>query len=858
MPDTKSINRSKSLKMGKFFKYFAWILLILLVLVSAFGFWFSTTYKDQVTALVIEELNESIDAKIEIQSIDFSVFSHFPMASVTLEGVFVHSANYFLKYNPKKDSLLLAQKVVFEFNIWDLYNEKYILKHIQLEQAKAFILTDKKGRENFQILKKDTTNQPSQFQLKLSKITLDDVDFKLQNQQNKTHISLSTKKFIAAGKFSESSFDLSTHGSVHIDKLLLAGVRYPTYGNTSLSADLWVNPQQVSIKKGTLSLGEEDLSLKGTYQFDNEHINLNISSQKMTIENLLSNLPEPHQTQFEKYQANGYMAFTAIIDGAVNKSTIPQITVDASIHNAEMLNLNSDVKLTQLSFDLHYSTTEDALRISKFEGQINQSFAKADLILNNLLHPQFELKIDLQSDLTELQSFIELDTLQSLSGRIDAQLQIKGALASNKAITGQDVSRFIAHGQLQLTQAQWQYKGEIDQSIENVNAVLKISNNDLLIDSLRFKYGRSNIKILGKAYNTLAYALLPNESIALSGQLICDYIDLEEFLIPVPQSGDDKAAFSWPKNITANLDLNIGQLQKQKFDASQLHADFYLDPNGAKIENFRVLLAKGKAEGGMSIEPRPDKTYRIQLDSKLYKMDMSQLMDQFNNFGQNSITHQNLYGWLSSTTKMSAILDSNFKFNAYQTEIVSEIDILKGELKNYKPLYKLSKFIELSELEHIKFDRLYNILEFRNNTLFIPQMAIQSSAINMNVSGQHTFGEQYAYKMDLLLSEILGRKAKQNKPQNSEFAFVEDDGSGKTRLFLVIEGNANDMKIRYDSKSATQNLKDDLKEEKQTIKSLLNQEFGLFKKDTTLQKKKPEPVKSTKSQFQIEWEEQGE
>ena len=44
--------------------------------------------------------------------------------------------------------------------------------------------------------------------------------------------------------------------------------------------------------------------------------------------------------------------------------------------------------------------------------------------------------------------------------------------------------------------------------------------------------------------------------------------------------------------------------------------------------------------------------------------------------------------------------------------------------------------------------------------------------------------------------------------------------------------------IKYDSKSAIQNVKKDLKVEKQTLKTILKDEFGLFKKDSTLNDKK--------------------
>ncbi len=190
-------------------------------------------------------------------------------------------------------------------------------------------------------------------------------------------------------------------------------------------------------------------------------------------------------------------------------------------------------------------------------------------------------------------------------------------------------------------------------------------------------------------------------------------------------------------------------------------------------------------------------------------------------------------------------------------EAVSNFTIINGELTNYKPLYSLSKFIELSELENIKFSQFQNTIEINNSTLYIPKMEIQSNAINLKMSGEHAFNNKYLYRMNLLLSELLGKKARENKKENAEFGFIEDDGKGKTSLFLIIEGEGDDMKIRYDGKSVKEQLKEDFKEEKTNMKTILNEEFGLFKKDSAVIKnKEKEEEKSTKENFQIEWEDE--
>jgi len=78
---------------------------------------------------------------------------------------------------------------------------------------------------------------------------------------------------------------------------------------------------------------------------------------------------------------------------------------------------------------------------------------------------------------------------------------------------------------------------------------------------------------------------------------------------------------------------------------------------------------------------------------------------------------------------------------------------------------------------------------------------------------------------------------------------VEDDGLGRTSLMLKIENKGDDFKVGYDVKAAGNAIKANLKSEKQTLKTILNEEYGWFKKDTaTIQN---DAGKS--SRFRISW-----
>jgi ABC-type microcin C transport system duplicated ATPase subunit YejF len=129
-------------------------------------------------------------------------------------------------------------------------------------------------------------------------------------------------------------------------------------------------------------------------------------------------------------------------------------------------------------------------------------------------------------------------------------------------------------------------------------------------------------------------------------------------------------------------------------------------------------------------------------------------------------------------------------------------------------------------------------------------MDINSSAFNISGNGIHNFDNHYTYHINVLLSDVLARKARQNKKENTEFGVVEDDGLGKTRIPLMIVGYNDDYKISYDTKGLKEMIKDRMTGQKNELKSIFREEFGFYKRDTTIKQ-----ARNT-TKFKMEWEEE--
>jgi len=369
--------------------------------------------------------------------------------------------------------------------------------------------------------------------------------------------------------------------------------------------------------------------------------------------------------------------------------------------------------------------------------------------------------------------------------------------------------------------------------------------------------------------------LFNKTSLWLRGDLYSHYLDLKKFI--VKETGNDTSMFFLPEKLNATFDYSIDSLICGKFGAKNINSVINYKENILSISSLVATTLKGRIAANGMLTQKLNGDMIIKSQSNLNNLDINHMFYTFNNFTQKFIVADNLKGSISGNVDMSLTTENNFH-PKYNTLIVdSDVTISNGELIEFEPIMQLSRYISLSELEHIKFSSLHNSIIIQDSKVNIPKMDINSSAFNITASGTHGFDNYFEYKVKVNLSEILANKVYKAKKENEEFGIIEKDDSEKTSIYLAINGTPDDYKVKYDKKEAIVNIRNDLQNEKKTLKSILKQEFSFNKKDTivpgssdkktsdkfildwgndddnTDKNDKQEPDKVKKPEFEIEW-----
>ncbi len=115
--------------MKKIIKWFFRILLILIGLIIILLIVIPTFYKDEILAKVKDEINKSVNAKVEFTDFKLSMFKTFPDLNIGLHEVSVTGIDQF-----EGDTLVYFKSFNVQVNLMSAIKKKYSCKRYHLDE----------------------------------------------------------------------------------------------------------------------------------------------------------------------------------------------------------------------------------------------------------------------------------------------------------------------------------------------------------------------------------------------------------------------------------------------------------------------------------------------------------------------------------------------------------------------------------------------------------------------------------------------------------------------------------------------------------------------------------------------------
>lgn len=241
--------------------------------------------------------------------------------------------------------------------------------------------------------------------------------------------------------------------------------------------------------------------------------------------------------------------------------------------------------------------------------------------------------------------------------------------------------------------------------------------------------------------------------------------------------GDNKLvlnldAFSWNK-------ANVTDLK-----GSVVSHEYALDFDLAGKLCEGIVETKGSVSG-MNLRPISHATWKVT------GIEMKQLLESFSNFDQTFITSENLKGKANIWAESIIPFDEKWNMLTEKVLVRSAIDIKDGQLKGMKTLEDFGTYVHIDDLRDIRFNQIRNYMKIENGTVYLPVMFIQSSALNLSISGEHTFDQDILYYLKLNAGQVVANKLKKNDVKKD---FKKASKSGWINMYYVLSGTTSVVK----------------------------------------------------------------
>jgi hypothetical protein len=804
-------------------------------------------YEDDVKAIIISELNKHLNCKITVepQHIDLTIIKSFPKCALEFKEILALESKDF----KSQDTLLFAQRLALEFNIKNLFNNNYTMNNIELEDSKVNLKIDKYGNENYSIWKtSDTIPSSDSLAFALENIKLTNVFLNYKNATKKIKITTHLNDFVFSGKLNEANYTLKTKGLAYVNLFQIQKVTYIREKQLKLDAEIEVFGSLFKIKKADTKINSTLLNSSGTFEIKDSLLALDIqfTGKNLDISSTISLLPESFQTKFNEYESDGIFYANGECHYKIGKSFSLNSTF--GIKKGSITYNPTKTKLSDVNLEgrITIQGHNSVLQLNNIHANLNTNTIKGQVELSNFNDPYIKLNVEANTNLEELNSFYPIDTLQKLSGSVLLNTQIEGNL--NELKSNAFSSNVIANGHATLKNIKAQFK-QTEKEINIPEGDVTLINRNLQVSNLKLIKGNSDVIIVGDIPNFLEYVFDSKTNLIINSTVTSQNIELEDFLFKNQEESKESLVFI-PSNVELNLVVILKKISFQKFKASQLSGKLFLKNQKIAINDVSFLAMNGNVSINAFADASGEHDIKISGDCNLSKLNIKDMFTELNNFGQTTLQDKHLKGFVTANIDFTGNWNKALEVDLNSLNANSSLMIEQGELIGFKPLESLAKYIDLKELKHIKFSALQSNLSIKNRTITLPKTSIKSTAINLDLWGSHTFDNQIDYHIQLLISELLAKKQKANKPFDEELSLVENDPDNRRSVFLLMKGNIDNPTITYDKSGAKQKIKEDIKAEKQTIKNILKEEFGLFKKDT-LQNRKQNNLKSDQK-FQLQ------
>lgn len=815
----------------------------LIILITAFLYLF----KDKIISVVVSEINTHLNAPVDVKEVDIAFWGSFPSLSVDFEHVFIKDS---YKNATQKDTLLYSDRIRLKFNPIDLWNKNYHVKAIEVSPGTLQIKTNRKGEGNYNILKSDTTSANENFEMRLKSIALNDFRIIYSNKTSNQYYSAKIANSELYGDFSASKFLMNAAGSMLVKNAKSGQISF--IRNKQLEFNFGINVNQekgsVEIKEAVVNFSGLPFEINGIVNPDS--LNFNVQSKNIELEDLVNELSLGATSDVNKFKGSGDISFNLDIKGAMETTAPIAVNCDFGIEKGELTEPYQNSKIQDIQLQGKFSNEKgpgkEFLELKNMRFKTAGGPFKGNVRLTDFDNPKINGKATGNVDLQIANALFHFPHVDQIKGSVLVNTEFE--IESNGS-TG-EIKVDKCDGDVLMKRMVLKLKDD-KRLFQNINGNVFLRGDEAGIENASLKVGSTDLRIDGVFRNIYNY-LNAKSPLQTEVEIEGNYVKIEDLGTTSKQEKiEGERVFALPNDIRGSVNLTVGTMDYEKHRFEHLLGKMNIQNRRLHFPQISLVNAEALISGALIIEEKSPEIFTITAQVATNNLKFRPMFKEWDNFQQNVITDQNISGRAQADLYFFAPFDLRSGILLKSIESRLNMKVFDGHLKNVQSFKDITeslkttsgklvlgkKNIDLLEqkLKDISFKTLENSILIKNGVITIPKMHIGSSALDMDLSGMHSFENEIDYRFVFRFRDLL------NAEKDSEFGEVVDDGTG-IKIFMRMHGTLDNPIIEWDKTSRKEQAKENREEAKKDAKSILKSEFGLYKNDTTVKKYVPEEV----------------
>lgn len=753
------------------------------------------THRKELAEYALEQINNQLtaDLSVNLEEVDISILDNFPQISLSFPDLEIKSQK-------TKQSVIQVSFLELTFSIIDVLFNKPRIEALVLSDGKVNLIKDTKGYLDFDLIskKKDTPIQLGFNHIILNDISIQYKDYTFSNTPN-TDLQILFNHFKVQMSIENNIINGDCSGEVLLDHLNTGGQSYFSQSEAELSGAFSYDlvKQLLKVDKLNHSIAGMEASSFGSLDFKEKgysRIDWTIKDIEMGRRDWHKLCDHLHlESNYNHYWTEGDLKANVQFQGIVARWKNPKVIIEIFGEKVKLQDGVMAAGLNDFAFNfildngkLKFST--DSLLLTSFAGNFDAKIGYDNTSLEDFwvdLSGDFDLGVAKKADLLP-------ELVSSLNGKY----------SSNRFRVYRRDNQWYVSGSGKLINLNLSY-GEYDFKCNE--SLLSVDNESVIFSSESFSLNDQ------KGAMNLIYDI---KSTHISGGIDLKNFNLNKLIAASegPINLHDKIQFNLRLK---GEDIQYNNLRIESLDMHLKNEKGYFASSGYKLK-----MMGGIWQGSGQVHQFQDDNLYFKLDGRCQNVDLNALFNQMDNFNQDAIKAEQLRGFATSDYQVDFQYDNQLNLLTQTIDFKGDVQIQKGELVKFRPMMALSSYIEIEELKHIKFSDVNNRLEIYDGIIHLPKTRINSNAFNIELFGTHSFENIVDYDLRLHLGDILSRKKK--KFQNH----ASFDTEGRASLYLKMQGDIRDPKVRYNSRAVSTKVKEDFKKQGKSLKKAFRKEFG--------------------------------